>query len=63
MPFQITIDIVRRKYSFTSNLSDTNIFNGEFANAPTDERERQNAELDEDIEVNLNQAVVDLDDD
>eukprot|EP00957_Ditylum_brightwellii_P043871 3326790-Ditylum_brightwellii.AAC.1 len=36
---QITLDIVRRKNSFTSDLSDPNIFNGEFAYTPTDEME------------------------
>eukprot|EP00957_Ditylum_brightwellii_P170642 12989307-Ditylum_brightwellii.AAC.1 len=63
IPRQITLDIVRRKHSFTSDLSETNIFNGEFAHSPTDEREMQNAEHDKAVEVNLNQAVVDLDDD
>eukprot|EP00957_Ditylum_brightwellii_P177803 13543637-Ditylum_brightwellii.AAC.1 len=41
IPLQIILDIVRRKNSFTSDLSVTNIFNGEFAHTPTDEMERQ----------------------
>lgn len=63
IPLRITLDIVRRKHSFKSDLSETNIFNGEFAHTPTDEMERQNAEHDEAVELNLNQAELDWDDD
>eukprot|EP00957_Ditylum_brightwellii_P121582 9271996-Ditylum_brightwellii.AAC.2 len=59
----MTLDAMRRKHSFSSDLFDTNIFNGVFAHTPTDERERQNVEHNEVVEVNLNQAGVDLDDD
>ena len=63
IPLRITLDIVRRKYSFKYDLSETNIFNGEFAHTPTDEMERQNAEHDEAVELNLNHAELDWDDD
>eukprot|EP00957_Ditylum_brightwellii_P171995 13094841-Ditylum_brightwellii.AAC.1 len=53
----------QRKFSLKSNLSDTNIFNGEFALSPTGGMKRQNAEQNETVEVNLNQTVVDLNDD
>eukprot|EP00957_Ditylum_brightwellii_P149744 11403941-Ditylum_brightwellii.AAC.1 len=48
---------------YTSGMTDGNIVNGEFAQIPTDENERQNVEYKEEIELYLNEADIDVDDD